>query len=807
MAELEFRLLGEVAAVRDGVPVFLGPARLRSVLAVLLLAAGNPLSLDELVDRVWGDGAPKQARSSLHSYFSRLRSTVAIARRGHGYVLAVDPEAVDVHRFRRLAASGQLSDLDAALALWRGEPFAGVESPWLDQMRTALLAQREAVLLDRADRKLELGQHAELLADLTARAELTTTDERLAGQLMLALHRSGRSADALRHFEKIRAALADELGVDPGPALRSVHESVLRNEIAYVPRQLAAAPRSFAGRRDELKALAELAPLTVIVGPGGIGKTTLALHWAHSCADSFPDGQLSADLGGVEPSVVMRNFLLALGISPAVIPEDPAATTGLYRSVLADKRVLIVLDNAGTAEQVTALLPGGTTCAVVATSRNRLTSLVSKHNAVLLGLDVLDESDAYSLLVSRLGADRAEAEPQAVAELLAACGGLPLALSITVGRAREHPDFPLAALAGELREAGLSAFEVDTEIGIRAVLSTSYTSLSAVQADVFALLGLAPGPDIGLAAVASLADQTVASTRAVLRALERGSLLQQHSPGRFRLHDLVRSYAREQAGERFPAEVRDAALRRLVDFHLHTLVVAAHCVNAYAGNMRDELAGWRSALAAARALDDLDAIGLAHRFISRAAARLGDHGEAMDHARVALWLAEEADRPFDRIFAMLSLCEIHWRQRKFGAAAELGLRAWQLVQPLEPLVRAQDGRHEQAWRLAEDCLELLGGQGSPLERASILDTQGYICRQTGRLSQAVGYLTEAVAAMRRDPFSVADTLCTLAGTYQELGRSREARSHLAEALDIYEHQHRGPDAERARELLARLDSV
>ncbi|EWM17167.1 BTAD domain-containing putative transcriptional regulator [Kutzneria sp. 744] len=876
MAELEFRLLGAVEACRDGSPVFLGPARLRSVLAVLLLAGGNPVSLDEFVERVWGDASPRQARSSLHSYFTRLRYAFDLVRRGHGYALEIDPETVDVHRFRRLIRA---EDLDGALALWRGEPLAGLESPWLDRIRADLLAEREAALLDHADRKLELGQHGELLPDLMARAERNMLDERLAGQLMLALHRSGRQADALLHFEKVKGMLAEELGVDPGPALRSVHQSLLQNDI-FVPRQLAAAPRTFAGRRDELKVLSEMPPLSVIVGPGGIGKTTLALQWAHEHVDRFPDGQLFADLAAVEPADAMRNFLLALGVSPAVIPEDQAAMTGLYRSVLAAKRALIVLDNAIGAEQVSALLPGGASCAVVATSRNRLTSLVSQHNAVLLSLDVLAVDDAYSLLVSRLGVDRAEAEPHAVEELLAACGGLPLALTITVGRAQEHPDFPLAALAAELKDAGLNAFEVDTELGVRAVLSTSYAALSAAQADVFALLGLVPGPDVGLEGVAALAGQTFASVRTILRALERGSLIQQHSPGRFRMHDLVRSYAREQAGERFPAETRDAALRRLVDFYLHTLVIAAHrvdtgrpmitmpppargCVplalrdedesrlwfdleaeniaaarrlaeqrlchrsvwqfawalsnfNAYAGNMRDELAGWHSALAAVRELGDLDGIGQAHRFIARAAARLGDCEEALAHARVSLWMAEEADRPFDRIFAMMTLCEIHWRQHNNSAATEMGLRAWKLAESQTAPVRArvandlawylaQDGRYDQAWRMVEACLELLGPHGSALERASVLDTKGYICRRTGRLEQAVSYLTEAVDSMRLDPFSVADTLCTLAETYVELGRTREARTHLAEALDIYERQHRKPDIERARDLLARLE--
>ncbi len=572
MSGLEFRLLGDVTAIRDGIPIFLGPARPRGVLAVLLLAADNPVSLDDIVERVWGGTAPKQARSSLHSYFTRLRTAFAgetdIVRHGHGYVLPVDPEAVDVHRFRRLAALGresrQVRHFDEALALWRGEPGAGLESPWLDEVRGALRAEHESVLLDRAELKLELGQHAEILPDLTVRAGRNLLDERLAGQLMLALHRSGRQADALRHFQRVRTVLAEELGVDPGVALKSVHQGIVRDrtEVAVVPRQLPAAPRVFFGRKEELATLAE-SDLAVIVGPGGIGKTSLALLWAHENVRRFPDGQLYLNLAGVGPSVAMRNFLLALGIGPDAMPADQAALAGLYRSVLADKRMLIVLDNADNAEQVAALLPGGAACSVVVTSRNRLTSLVTFNNANLIGLDMLDHADAYAILLARLGSTRLEAEPAAVHELLAACGGLPLALSIIVGRAQEHPDFSLASLASEMRDAGLNAFEVDAELSIRAALAASVAALSPTQADLFALLGLAPGPDIGLVAAASLVGRTYASARTTLRALERGSLVQQHSPGRFRMHDLVRRYAAELAADRFPDSVRESALWRL----------------------------------------------------------------------------------------------------------------------------------------------------------------------------------------------------------------------------------------------------
>lgn len=320
--------------------------------------------------------------------------------------------------------------------------------------------------------------------------------------------------------------------------------------------------------------------ISAIGGSGGIGKTWLALHWAHQNADRFPDGQLYVDLRGFDPTgalmhpaVAVRGFLDALGVQPNVIPVEMDAQAALYRSLVAGRRMLIVLDNARDSAQVAPLLPGSSTCMVLVTSRRRLPGLVTAHGALPLDLDVLPEAEARELLGRRIGHSRIAAEPAAVGEILALCAGLPLAISIVAACATNHPDFPLAVLAGELRDASarldaLDAGELTADL--RAVFSWSFHALGAETAVMFGLLGLMPGPDIGGSAAACLTALPITRARALLKELEHAHLLRQHAPGRYRMHDLIRLYAAEHAGRDHSAGTRTVALRRLVDFYLHT---------------------------------------------------------------------------------------------------------------------------------------------------------------------------------------------------------------------------------------------
>ncbi|GAA3045453.1 tetratricopeptide repeat protein [Actinokineospora globicatena] len=325
----------------------------------------------------------------------------------------------------------------------------------------------------------------------------------------------------------------------------------------------------------------------MIGGAGGMGKSWLAVHWAHRRVDHFPDGQLYVDLRGFDPSgepmptaVAMRGFLDALGVEPAHIPPDPAARVGLYRSLLVGRRMLIVLDNAADTAQLVSLIPGSPSCAVLITSRRRLTGVLTAHGGTALDLDVLPAHEAHELLTHHIGGGRLTAEPDATAELLHCCAGLPLALSVVAARVRTHPSFPLSVLAGELRDqtSRLDALgSGDLTADIRSVLSYSEHALSPGAAAVLALLGLAVGPDLSLRAAASLTALSNSNTRSVLRELENAHLVRQHAPDRFRMHDLIRLYCTERANHGVLSErARADAKRRLIDFYLHAALAADH---------------------------------------------------------------------------------------------------------------------------------------------------------------------------------------------------------------------------------------
>ncbi|SEQ52289.1 DNA-binding transcriptional activator of the SARP family [Lentzea xinjiangensis] len=379
---LEFRVLGALEVRRGADLVEVGHARQRSVLAVLLVDVNQVVGVEQLLSRVWGDAPPRQARAALYSYLSRLRTAlggVPIRRRSGGYVLETDPATIDLHRFHSLVALGRPAE---ALALVRGEPFEGLHGEWFANLRKTLTGEITAAELDHTDSRLAAGEHRSLIAEMTARTTEHPLDERLAGQLMRALIGAGRRSDALAHYARLRHRLADELGLDPGPALRDLAASLHRPQ--WSPRRIPLDPAGFAGAPA---ALVPDSPIVTITGPPGAGKTRLALHWAHEHAGDHPDGRLFVDLTGADPADVVREFLLVLGTSQDGIPPEPHAQTALYRTLLADRRMLIVLDNAADTAQVVPLLPGTPLCRVVVTSRERLPGLVTAYGAqpVVLG--------------------------------------------------------------------------------------------------------------------------------------------------------------------------------------------------------------------------------------------------------------------------------------------------------------------------------------------------------------------------------------------------------------------------------------
>lgn len=615
----EFRLLGPVE-IRDGErSIHPGPPRQCSVLAALLVDAGRPVAWKTLVDRVWGDEPPEGVRHALHTHVARIRRVLAgvvgdgppVVHRAGGYVVEVDPDLVDVHRFRRMVELSRRPDcpdaerialLRAALALWRGEPLAGLTGRWAARIRDQWRAQRVDAALLWARAELAAGDPGAVVDPLAELLGDNPLVEPLAAELIRALHAVGRTDEALEWYDRTRRSLVDELGTEPGPELRAVHRSAPAGRAAIVPGRPVAVPAqlpldvpAFTGRAAELARLdAALAAageqptavvITALLGTAGVGKTALAVHWAHRAAGRFPDGQLYANLRGFDPggtrmnpTEALRGFLEAFGVPAARIPAGLAEQAALYRSVLAGRRVLVLLDNARDAEHVRPLLPGAAGCLVVVTSRNRLTGLVAVEGAHPVPLDLLPVADARDLLRRRIGAARIAAEPQAVEEIVHRCARLPLALALVAARAATHPEFPLRALADELRDArgGLDVLVAgDAATDVRAVFSWSYAALSQPAAALFRLVGLHPGPDVSVAAVASLAGQPVARVRPVLGELAQAHLLDEHVPGRFVAHDLLRAYAAELAQAHDDEPERRAAIDRAFDHYLHTGYAAA----------------------------------------------------------------------------------------------------------------------------------------------------------------------------------------------------------------------------------------
>jgi DNA-binding SARP family transcriptional activator len=616
---VEVRLLGPVGIVDGARAVAVPGVKQRTTLATLALHAGEAVPVERLVDIVWGERAPRTARRQVLNCVSSLRRILgtAMVTAPTGYALDPALVTVDLRAFEAAVSAGRaaaaqhrtedaLDALDAALALWRGPALGGTSglaahSARLDDVRLGVVEERAELLL-------ALGRHAGLVAELTELVNEHPHHEGLVGALMLALYHAGRQADALRAYGRAVAALADGLGIDPGPALRRRHGAFLRGDVAAParpvepedppavrPAQLPAASSLFVGRVEPLRRLDELlsdvadertaaAVIAAVAGPAGIGKTALALHWAHRVADRFPDGQLYVNLRGYDPdeapmppATVVRGFLHALDVPAQRIPAGAAAQVDLYRSLMSGRRMLVVLDNARDADQVRPLLPGSRGCLAVVTSRNQLGGLLVTEGARLVRLDLLPVDEARGLLARRLGEERVAAEPPAVTQIIDACARLPLALAIVGARAAAHPHFTLAALAKELQDVrtDLGPFTSgDSTVDIRATFSWSYRSLSPGAAHLFRLLGLHPGPDISLAAAASTAGVDAGQIRPLLAELARANLVNEHAPGRYALHDLLRAYAGELARGEDAGPARAHAVRRLLDHYLHSAFVA-----------------------------------------------------------------------------------------------------------------------------------------------------------------------------------------------------------------------------------------
>jgi len=845
---MEFGILGPVEVWVDGRPADAGHARQRAVLAVLLLDLGRVVPLEALIDRVWGEDPPRSVRNVVYGYVARLRTLVcsgqdpgvSLSRRTGGYLLQAAPEQVDVHRFRSLAAGAAAAAgdderaaglLGEALGLWRGPALTGLDSPWLNGMRARLELERAAAVLDLGDIRLRRGEHGALAGELAAQAAESPADERLIGQLMLALYRCGRQAEALRWFEQTRLHLADELGAGPGSDLQALHQQILRADpslaapgpatraAAPVPRELPADVPAFTGRAAELAELDRLLGCpAAVVGPGpgraertedgqerapaavisavsgtaGVGKTALAIHWAHRAADRFPDGQLHVNLRGydlarpVTAADALAGFLSAMGVPGPDIPPEENQRAARYRSLLAGRRMLIVLDNAATAEVVRPLLPGTPGCAVLVTSRDALAGLVARDGAARLDLDLLPLADAVALLTELIG-ERARADPDAAAELARQCARLPLALRVAAERAAARPAVPLADLVADLsgqqqRRLDLLDVPEDPRTAVRAVFSWSYQQLSDESARMFRLLGLHPGPDISVPAAASLAALAEADARRLLHGLARAHLTAEHVPGRYACHDLLRAYAAEQAQHTDTDTDRREATGRALDHYLHTAARAARLLDSTKEPVA--LASSRPGAAPEQPTDYPQALAWfeAEHQVLLAAIALAAGSGFDSHA----WQLPWALTPFLQARG-------HWQERAatqrtaLAAATRLGDTAAQALSGRLLANACTDlGDHDLARGHYASSLTLYQRLGNRLGEAKIHQNLGMLAARQGRYAVAIGHAEQALRLYQAigDKASEAGALNDLGWCHGLLGDYQQARTFCRQALTL-----------------------
>jgi len=661
----------------------------------------------------------------------------------------------------------------------------------------------------RADAVLRLGRHDELVARLQALAAQHPLRERFHAQLMLALYRCGRPAEALAAYQAARQVLIDELGAEPGPGLRQLHQQVLSGDPALaapeqvattaVPRELPARVRSFTGRWEELLALTKLLDesgaetngtvvISAIGGTAGVGKTALAVYWAHEVIDRFPDGQLYVDLRGYDPDKPMpagdalARLLRSLGVAGGDIPADEDERAARYRSMLAGKRMLVILDNAGSVEQVRPLLPGSASCTALVTSRDALPGLVARHGATRVDLNLLPLDDAVGLLRALIGV-RVDADPDAAARLAVQCCRLPLALRVAAELAASRPAVPLAELTAELanlqERLDLLDNGGDSRTAVRAVFSWSCRNLDADTTRTFALLGLHPGPDFEPYAAAALTGATIGQARRAIDVLARAHLVQPAGKGRYAMHDLLRAYARELAVSQSDERDRRAALTRLFDHYLHA---AAAMTQTLFPARRGQHAGAVPAPASVPPAEDpagawayLDS---ERHNLTAVVAHTADHGWPGHATRLAATLD-----PYLEIEYIFEALTVHGHALR--AARALGDRSAE-AEALAALggLDFWQGRQQEAVDRLDRALALFREVGNRQGEAWVLGDLGTVGLQQGRYKDAVSHLKQSLILHRQNGNRSAEArvLSNLGRAAQRLGDYPGAVARYNEAL-------------------------
>ncbi|WP_439382910.1 BTAD domain-containing putative transcriptional regulator [Amycolatopsis lexingtonensis] len=829
--DLKYRLLGPVSAVGVDGPARLGGPKQRTVLAALLLNANQVVSEDQLIELLWEDRPPASARGQLQVRVWELRKLLGrevIVRREPGYLIEVGPGELDTELFddvakdaRRLIEGGEprrgVERLRAVLELWQGPPLGGVTDVLVRRSGQILAEQRMTALEVLFDAELATGRHTHVVRELRHFVDEYPFGERLQEQLMLALQRSGRTPEALEVYTATRERLDAELGVEPGERLRAMHLQVLKGEGDEPPEAPPAAPvgevvvparpaelprdvRGFAGRTEQLAQLdrqltaragAYASDVWIVHGIPGVGKTALALHWAHRVRERFPDGQLYVNLRGfdadrepMEPAVALAQLLRALGADPRRIPEEVDAQAGLYRSLLAERQVLLVLDNARDAEQVLPLLPP--TGTVLITSRHRLGRLVAEFGAFSLGLGALTESDSRALLGGVLGEGRVAAEPAAAGELAALCGHLPLALRIAAANIATGPDTTVAAMAADLAKGDrLKQLVVDgsDESAVTRAFAVSYEALAPELRRLFRLLGLASCPDFTARGAAALTGDPVDTVARQLRLLAAAHLVEQHVAGRYRLHDLLRAYALRQAGAYEAPAARARAWRRFVELYLS----GADAAERIFGRRHDPRLPREPAVVPANPISFADS--------AEAAAWLDAEHENL--CAVVTQAVTDGPYPIAWYLADSVRSAFYHRGRRVewvDIATTVLAAARRLDVPAVEAVTAQSiglafvhrERHEQAVEWMTEALRVFERVDWPEGKAAALNASAIALRVAGRFEEAASQFELALELQRQCGYRLGQVsvLNNLASVHRQRCLLDAARACLDEALEL-----------------------
>ncbi|KOX13206.1 BTAD domain-containing putative transcriptional regulator [Nocardiopsis sp. NRRL B-16309] len=744
-----------------------GGPRQRCVLGALLVHLGREVTVDQLIGYLWSDDPPRTARSVIQVQISHLRRALpdCIATTPGGYIMDVDPDSVDLHRFRRLRDTASASEaaaavglLDEALDCWRGVPFSGVGSENLDYSVVApLREERWAAIVEWATCALALGRSTEVVSRLTPLVSEEPFRERLHHLLITALWRDNERARALTAYERFRARLADELGVDPGPELAALHTRILREDSEEEP--AAAEPEAdtgfrylvrndlprdlpdFTGRQEPLAKLEAAAfseegraQLCVITGGGGEGKTATAVRFGYETAKRFPDGQLFIDLYGytsnkepLDPASALGALLRAVGMAPEAVPEQLDERAALWRATLMGRKVLLILDNAASFAQVSPLLASSPGSMTVITTRTELSGL---SGARFLSLGMFDEGSSLELFGRVLGEDRVRRETEQAAEIARICGGLPLALRVVAGRMLTRPKWSFAHVARRLGEQNRKLRELRVEgQSVESAIDLSYQSLNQKQRRTFCLLGRIIGNSVDLVGAAALLDMAVEDADDLLQELVGVCLLDEPQGDVYRLHDLIREFASERALEEFSADEVEAARFRLAENYLTTAQHAAELLGPRGHDDGGVRSGYRTDLSGREDAENWFSLHQENLAEAIEYFASGENGDLAWRMADAVW----------RFYAlhghMALLASSHERVLKISV--KQGNRRGQAVTLIGlGIAHYIAGRFEESLELLTDARDLLAAVGDDRGIIRALSNLGMVYERVGRFADS-----------------------------------------------------------------------